>query len=197
MPLSQFSYAQSLLWIAAFIALFASSLSIANLIQVDFIHENPHRTRSDALFMMFISSIFMGVTSMIGVFLVFTLPQILQFASSNALSLKFGRPAYVYAAFLIPLTSVITWYCYDYLTPSDVGLAMNSGPDWSPNQHGLTIQRYLRVLAIQTPVTVFTLVYCYAATTYQSRKRMILGVMALALVLGGMWGIHMAEAPFN
>jgi hypothetical protein len=52
-------------------------------------------------------------------------------------------------------------------------------------------------LAIQTPVTMFTLLYCDAATRHRPKKRILLGALALALVVGGIWGHRMAEIQYQ
>jgi hypothetical protein len=52
-------------------------------------------------------------------------------------------------------------------------------------------------LAIQTPVTMFTLLYCDAAIRHRPKKRILLGALALALVVGGIWGHRMAEIQYQ
>jgi hypothetical protein len=191
------AYAQSLLWIALFVALAFGISTIVELILVDFVHGNPNRTYSNAAFMMFAYPPLIGVLSTIVVFIVFTLPQCIQALATYILIPRFGRVAYVVVLFLVPAVAVITRYCYDYLTPSDMELAINAGPDWEPYKHGITLQRYLSALARQAPVTAFTLAYCDATTRRASKRSIILAACVLAIVAGGIWGHGLAEQQFQ
>jgi hypothetical protein len=58
----------------------------------------------------------------------------------------------------LPVTAVLTWYCYDYLTP-DFNLGINADPDWTPYQHGISIAHYQGALLFQAPVTLFSFLY--------------------------------------
>ena len=46
------SYARSLLWLAFFIAMICGMTNIVELLIVDFIRGNPHRTQANAMLMM-------------------------------------------------------------------------------------------------------------------------------------------------
>ncbi len=70
---------------------------------------------------------------------------------------RYGSIGLVGIVFCLPLVSVLTWYCFDYLTPSDFNLGINEGAEWVSFKHGLTSQRYLLTLLTQSCVTAFSL----------------------------------------
>jgi hypothetical protein len=72
------SYMQSLLWIALFMALMRAEANIVELLFIDFMHGNPHRTQDNAIFMMKSYTPWEGAFALIGTFLVFALPQFFQ-----------------------------------------------------------------------------------------------------------------------
>lgn len=191
------SYAQSLLWMALLIALAQGTALIVELIFVDFIHGNPNRPQSNAFLMMIITPPVTGILSIIGSLIIFFVPQCFQFLTTAALASKFGRISQIFVLAMLPITSLITWYCYDYLTSSDFNLGINVGADWTPYEHGLTLRRYLMALAIQAPVTMFTLLHCDGATRHRSNRRIILSAFAIAICVGGLLGHRMAENQFQ
>jgi hypothetical protein len=66
------SYLHSLLWLAVFMGLMSAETNIVELLLVDFVHGNPHRTQENALFMMKAYTPLFGVIAFIGTLLVFT-----------------------------------------------------------------------------------------------------------------------------
>ncbi len=54
----------------------------------------------------------------------------------------------------IPALAIVTWYSYDYLTPSDLELI--PGPEFVPYQYGITQKRYLGALSAQAFVSLFS-----------------------------------------
>jgi hypothetical protein len=191
------SYAQSIQWVALFMAVFFGVAIIVMLIFVDFIHENAHRTKADAMLMMVLYPPLIGAIAIIGSFLVFALPQCFQAMVTNILVRRFGRRAQFGVLLAFPLTAVLAWYCYDYLTPTDVNLGINVGPDWTPYQHGLTIQRYLAILAVQAAISLFSLWYCDATLRRASKKPVILTALVLVLALGAIFGHVMATTQYQ
>jgi hypothetical protein len=85
----------------------------------------------------------------------------------------------------LPLTAVLTWYCYDYLTPSNLCFAGNCMEAY---EHGLSIWRYMTALAIQTPVTLFSFLYCNTDLCGRSKKPVLLATLAIAIAIGGIYG---------
>lgn len=192
-----FAYARSLAWLAILAAVIVGIQNIVGLVFIDFIHSNPHRTQGNAIFMMIAYTPLFGLVALIGVLLVLTLPQCFQAAVSSALVCQFGSRAQAGVWLALPITAAMTWYCYDYLTPSDVGLAINEGPDWKPYQHGLTLARYAAALAFQVPATLFSVAYAAAGATRPSRKTVILLAFAAAVIAGGIMGHRTAEGQYQ
>jgi hypothetical protein len=99
---------------------------------VDFIHGNPHKTKANAMQMMVLYPPIMGFIAVIGSLLVFALPQCFQAVVSDALIRRLGRRGQFGILLALPITATLAWYCYDYLTPTDVNLGINAAPDWMP-----------------------------------------------------------------
>jgi hypothetical protein len=123
---------------------------------------------------------------------VFALPQCFEAAIAYGLISRFGASARFWMLCAPPFTAILTWYCYDYLTPTDFNLGINTPADWTSYQHGLTGRRYLMALAAQAPLTVFSLLFLDARLRGRSRKILVLLVLALAGILGIVWGHHLA-----
>jgi heme/copper-type cytochrome/quinol oxidase subunit 4 len=191
------SYAQSLVWVALFMALACGVMNIVELVFVDFIHGNPNRTQENAKEMMVLFTPLFSITGMIGAILVFTLPQFFQAELIRILDPLFGGRARFAVLAALPLTAVLTWYCYDYLTPTDLNLGINTGADWTPYQHGLSIPRYMRTLAVQAPVTLFSFLYFDASFRGRSRKPVLVAALAATIVIGAIWGYTMARDQFQ
>ena len=177
-------YTLCLLWLSLIFSVIAIMSNITELVFVDFVHGNPHRPKSNAVEMMWLFSIIFGIISIVGCFLVFSLPQIAQ-AVLHSKAKQLPRPlSYLSILLAIPLFSVITWYCWEYLTPTDFNLGINEGPDWRPYQHGITIQRYLSALAFQTPISLYSLIYCEPDIIKSSRKTVLIVGLVLAVPIG-------------
>jgi len=178
------SYGRSLLWLALFTAIAVGVMNLVELTLIDFVHGNPHRPQSNALFMMVVFTPLFGVIGAIGTFLVFTLPQLFQAALIVILGRTFGDRARFAALLALPLTAILTWYSYDYLTPTDFNLAINTGPDWVPFRHGLSLSRFMSSLAVQAPVTLFSLLYFDAGLRGNSKRLIVVTSLAIAIVVG-------------
>jgi hypothetical protein len=106
------------LWIALFIAIIFGVANTVELLFIDFIHVNPHRPQSNALFMMKVNAPIVSAIAALGALLVFTLPQFFQTEIIGGLRRRFGEHARFAVWPALPLTAILTWYCYDYLTPT-------------------------------------------------------------------------------
>jgi hypothetical protein len=188
------SYLQSLLWLALFVALIGAESNIVELLFIDFVHGNPHRSQENALSMMKADTPVSGVIAFIGTFLVFTLPQFFQAECVVALERPFGDRARFAVLFALPVTAVLTWYCYDYLTPSNLCFAGNC---MEPYEHGLSVSRYMTAVVIQTPIALFSFLYFDAGLCGRSKKPILLATLAVTLVAGGIRGYLMARAQFQ
>jgi hypothetical protein len=187
------SYAHSLLWVVLFTAVTIGVMIIAHLGFFDIIHGNPHRTRENVISMMEMDPPILGVIAAIGSFLVFTLPQIFQAALVTIWHRMVSHQARFAVLPALPLTAVLTWYCYDYLTPSDFNLGINTGPDWTPYQHGISIARYMNTLVFQTPVTLFSFLYFDASVRGASKWPILIATLVITIAIGGIWGYVTAQ----
>jgi hypothetical protein len=184
---------QSLLWLALFAAITLGVRNLVELTLIDFVHGNPHRPQSNAVFMMVVFTPILGIFGAIGTLLVFTLPQFFQAALIVNLGRMFGGRARFASLLALPLTAILTWYCYDYLTPTDFNLGINVGPDWTPFEHSLSISRFLRSLAAQAPVTLFNFLNLNARLRGTSKISILVASLAIAIVLGLINGYLMAQ----
>jgi hypothetical protein len=192
-----FTYAKSLAWLAILAAVIVGIQNIVGLVLIDFIHGNPHRTQGNAIFMMIVYTPLLRLGALAGVLLVFTLPQYFQATISSALGGRLGSRAQAGVWVALPVTAALTWYCYDYLIPSNVGLAINEWPDWKPYQHGLTLARYGAALAFQVPATLFSVAYATAGAARPSRKTVILLALTAAIIAGTIMGHRAAEVQYQ
>jgi hypothetical protein len=191
------SYVRSLLWIALLMAIAVGLAIIVMTVFVDFVHGNSHRTKANAIFMIMFFPVILGIVTIVGSLLVFALPQCFQAVVTDVLVSRFGRVAQFGVLLALPLTATVAWYCYDYLTPTDFNLGINVGDDWTPYHHGLTLRRYLAMLVIQTPISLFGLWHCDATIRNASKKWVIRAAIALAGVAGVMWGYGMARTQYQ
>jgi hypothetical protein len=180
------SYARSLIWIGIALGICLSVSLIVNLVIVDFIRGNPNRTQGNALLMMTVYPFIITVIAIVGAFLVFAVSQTFQAIVVDLLSSK--SSIYTGTAVLLatPLTAVITWYCYEYCTPTAFRVA--DSIDWEPYQYGLTISRYLKSFAIQLPSTLFSYLYWKTKRSTRSRVAVVASGIAFAAIAGLIWG---------
>lgn len=177
-------YARAFLWVSLAFTILAATFLYTDLIIVDFVRGNPNRTKANVLLMMIVFPPIIGIFSLIGSVLVLAVPQGFQAALSYLLSTRFSAKADIGILLALPLTSLLTWFCYDYLTPSDLVLGANAPEDWRPYKHGVTTQRYLVALSIQLPITLFSYFYWKAIQNERRRKAVIAAGLTFAAVAG-------------
>ena len=194
---SKCSFGESLFWIAILVATSLSICVMVSVIMVDFVHGNPNRSKSNAGLMIFLFSVIIFIVAPIAIFIVFSLSQMIQGLVMRALYPTLGRYAYILVGLTVPLISIVTWYCYDYLTPTDFNLGINEGADWQPYQHGMSSSRYLAAFIGQASVTIFTLVYFESTRRGRSRKTVILVGLLLATVIGVFLGVRQAISQYQ
>lgn len=85
--------------------------------------------------MVFLLPVLALVTCIVAI-LVLALPQFFQAFLTWTLIRQFGEGGR-FSLFALPLTAVLTWYCFDYLTLHDFNLGINESADWRPYEHGL------------------------------------------------------------
>ena len=181
---TQYSFFRSLLWVAFFTGLILSVVIITSLILIDFIHGNSNRSKNNAASMMILTPPLLGLVSAIGIFIVFSLSQVIQALMMRVLHPRVGRCAYILIGLLVPLISIVTWYCYEYLTPTDFNLGINEGEEWVPYQHGMSLNGYLAALVCQGLVTTFSIFYFDTEIRNRSKKPFILAVVVMAIIVG-------------
>ncbi len=181
-------YAQSLCLVALAVSVFFTILIVVQLIFMDFIHGNPHRTQSSAISTTLLFPLLLSVISTVGIALVFGFSQILQILVVNATLKRFGGRGRFAALPLLPITAIVTWYCYDYLTPTDFNLGINTPADWTPYKHGISGIRYLVALAAQAAVTLFSVFFLEATRVKKFRGHLVTTLLIVAVVLGGVAG---------
>jgi len=183
-----FAYAQSLFWAALLITIVVG-VAVLGPILSDFIARKwPVRADLQALVL---GPMFFGSIAIVGSFLVLTLPQSFEAVLANGLARRYGRVGQLGVALVLPLTAGLTWFCYDYLTPTLPPLAIGS-ENWTPFQHGITFQRYLGALVFQTPVTLFSIWYCDAVICRASRETVVAVGLIVAVVVGIVLGSYIA-----
>ena len=180
-----FSYLQSLIWTALFMALTKSEASIISAFFTDLRYVRTRRTWESVIELLAVLAPLTGIVAFVGTFLVLTIPQWFQAEIVAACQYKFGHRARFAALLGLPMTALLTWYCYDYLTPSNVSFGGNL---FEPYEHGLSVSRYIMTLLIQAPITLFGFLYFDADLRGHSRKPVLLAALVASLVAGALWG---------
>ena len=168
------SFAHSLLWFVLFTALTVSGMSLAEPLFFYIMHGKLHRTRAEIVALMMVQTPSIGIIAVIAMMLVFTMPQVFQAAVMVGRHQMVGSRARFELFSALPLTAVLTWYCYDYLTPSDLVLGINDRTSWIPTPHGISVARYLGAFAFQFPVTLFSFLYLDAGFRGVSRRPLLI-----------------------
>lgn len=149
------NYVKSLLWVVLLVVVYIFFAMTADIVYVDVLHINPNRTRSHAISLPFVFTPIVFIIALIGLSLTFSASLLVQGIFTVILTRKFAWPGLYCVLLGVPLVAVLSWYSYDYLTPSDFNLGINEGKDWTPYQHGMSGQRYLKTLLAQFGVSVF------------------------------------------
>jgi hypothetical protein len=175
------SYAKSLVWIAMLIAVVIDVVVISAMLLEDFRH-GPYRSQGG---LMTIMGLILWVIATFGSLIMFAPVQAFQVLVIGIMQREFGDRARFMALSSLPITAVLSWYCYDYLTPNDFHFIAKIGPAWAPYQHGISIARYLAALAVQTPVTLFAFLCFEADRQHRSKAPIIIAALVLAIAIGG------------
>jgi hypothetical protein len=154
-----------------------------------FFHRSPLRqntpTWESVIELLTVLAPLTGIVAFVGTFLVLTIAQWFQAEIVAACQYKFGHRAQFAALLGLPMTALLTWYCYDYLTPSNVSFGGNL---FEPYEHGLSVSRYIKTLLIQAPITLFGFLYFDADLRGHSSKPVLLAALVASLVAGALWG---------
>jgi hypothetical protein len=177
------SYAKSLAGIAALTAV-ALDAAVSGTILLNEFRHGWHALPGDVPLMAILVLTLWAIAT-IGSLIMFAPVQAFQVLVIGIMQREFGDRARFAALSSLPITAVLTWYCYDYLTPNEFHLVAKFGPAWAPYQHGISIARYLAALAIQTPVTLFAFLYFEADRHRRSKAPIIIATLVLAIAIGG------------
>jgi hypothetical protein len=124
----------------------------------------------------------------IGTFLIFGLPQLFQAMAVSILMRRFGSKARFAVLLLLPLTAVVTWYCYWYLTPTDYRQGINVPQDWLPFTLGASsLGSYVMALKFQAAVTVFSFLYFEAGVRGMPRTLLALLALSITIAISAIW----------
>ncbi|WP_062230185.1 hypothetical protein [Aureimonas sp. N4] len=146
--------------------------------------------------MMFVFIPSTAILALTDSFLVFGPPLAIQSIAYALWARSKRLDAYLVVLTLLPALSVLTWYCWDYLTPSDFNLGINEGAEWQPYQHGISLSRYLSTLAFQAPVSLFSLIYV-DLKSIRFRRIFICFSIFIAAMIGIVEGQHEAEQQYK
>jgi hypothetical protein len=192
-PTIGISYFQSLLWTALFFATVIGVAALVRVATVYVVHGDPQMSRNDVALLIVLASLMTCTAAAIGTLLVFTLPQIFQAWLFGRFDRKFGERGRLAVLIALPLTAVLTWYCYDYLTPSGVVFDTSGGESWRPYQHGISVSRYFKAMGLQALVTVFGLAHFETNHRGRSTLPVIITTLVLLLTVGVIWGYESAR----
>lgn len=193
----QYPFAKSLFLVAFFTALMLSISIVTSLVLIDFVHGNPNRPQSNAASMMILFPPILSLVAMTGMLIVFSPSQIVLAFTMRVLHPRVGRYAYIFIGLIVPFVSIATWYCFDYLTPTDFNLGINEGADWVPYQHGINLKRYILTLACQGAVAIFSVFYFDSGIQRRSKKPIVLGMVFVAIIIGSILGYRDAMAQYQ
>jgi hypothetical protein len=171
------SYAKSLAWIAMLIAVALDMAVVGAMLLNDFRH-GAYRPQGGFIAM---SALIFWVVATIGSLIMFAPVQAFQVLVIGIMQREFGDRARFAALSSLPITAVLTWYCYDYLTPNEFHFGARIGL----YQNGISIARYLAALAVQTPTTLFAFLYFEADRHRRSKAPILIAALAVAIAIGG------------
>jgi hypothetical protein len=176
----------ALVWFALLTALAGAVGNVAEILIIDFVHGNPHRTQENALEMMVFFTPMMGLLALVLALLTYSIPQLFQAVVSETFAVCCGTPIYVAVLLALPLTALVTFYSLFYVT---VPLFDTFGADKDLYPNELTVVNYLVALSIQAPATIFAAAY---AGVMRERLRWKI-VIGSAVGAGVFWGSHLAS----
>lgn len=178
------SYAKSLAWIAMLIAAALDVAVSGTILLGEFSHGRPSPP-SDVPGLIAILVLTLWVVATIASLIVFAPVQAFQVLVIGIMQREFGDRARFAALSSLPITAVLTWYCYDYLTPDDFHFGAKFSPGSGPYQNGISVAGYLAALAVQTPLTLFAFLCFEADRQHRPKAPIIIAALVVAIAIGG------------
>ena len=175
------SFFRSLCWVPVILISAVFFGMVSDAIVVDFVNVNPARSRLNAVSTSFIFPPLFFIYFFICSNITFLCSQLIQAVIATISTNRFGRRLYL-VALSIPLVTLASWYCYDYLVFSFPSIAPNMDPDWEPFRHGLTFHRYLVMLGAQSSITLFSLIRFKLELDNNRRLRWIITLIVIGVV---------------
>ncbi len=158
---------------------------LTDVLKVDFLHFNPHRSQGNAMQMMVIFPPVFAVLACVAVALIFGPAHAIQILLASPLLRRYGKRGLFGLVLCVPLLSILSWYCFDYIMPLD-DATIAGDPDAVPLAHGLTAPRYLKMLLAQSTVTLFTVLRLFLEM--QGRGKWKIYLLTAALLAGACYG---------
>ena len=141
-------HARSFAWLMLMTGIFLATLAVIQDILVHFFLGNPAKVQQQASMLAILLTLDFLIATL-GLFLVAGASQSVVAAIASLLARRYGRRTQALALLAVPAVAVLTWYCFDYLTPSN--MALIPGLDYVPYEHGLTPPRYGKITARRSP----------------------------------------------
>lgn len=133
-------------------------------------------------------SAILGLLALVGALVVLTLPQLFQFLLVIVLRGRFSDRAHLMVLAVLPITAAIACYAYESFIPAIDPLGINAGADWIRPRRGTALSTYLAALAVQVPITLYTLWHLHIRAKKRSPTGARLTAIAIAIVAGSTWG---------
>jgi hypothetical protein len=131
------SYGQALFWVAALVALFCCVTMIPRFFMIHFIQHHPPETPAFAIRMIFLITPIISAAAAATALLTFVIPQYAQRLLENARLRRIGATSHIGILFALPITALLTWYCFDYIVMTILPMLLQSEDDAS-YEHGIT-----------------------------------------------------------
>ena len=193
------SFVRSAICIGAISVAYVFFTMAANDLIVDFINNNPNRTRLNAAETPILFSIY-------GLFFIFYLLSITSAVPLLGQAIlirniaRRSRPRVWYAALIVLLPlAVVSWYGYEYLS---LDLGTGADEDWRPFVHGITPMRYLVMLVIQTSISLLCISRFIWELQGRSKIKIIVTLVLIAIVsvagiVNGISNAQVVQIPKN
>jgi MFS family permease len=160
---------------------------IPHLFTVFFIQHNPPRSQAIVVETMFLLTPIISAIAAATTLLTFAIPQYAQRLLENVPLQRVGRKYDIGILLTLPVTALLSWYCFDYIVMSGLSTMFQDDDDQS-YEHGITPRRYLLAVGAQTVMTLISLFYSRFRPRSAVRRGSAIAAAALGLGVGMMPG---------